>query len=441
VSGMSAPGIFLAALLSALAIWALIRLPGLHPAQLWAVPWALATDLYCIHLLPYRSISWATAGIAGGAAVGFAVAACFGGSWRRSSGRAQLRSASYSDVSRIAAVAVAALCAVLLAYLVQAIAICGLRNTFVSSAQLRIAIAHGDLRFTIKYVYFALAAVALSAAAAGLAPTGRARRMWLGVTVASVASLYFATGRATIITGAIIGLASFCLIVPRAFRKRTVLLSAAGFVAVVLFVFVSVGALIGKTFANNPDLNRIPSVFVRHHDIAALALPYEYASAPIAALGVQVHAATTWGEGHGCALFQFICQGLRDVGVAAPDIPRVRPFTASPLRWNTYTALDLPLIDGGKALTIPLIAVIGFLSGLLWRSVRKRELFGVIAYAIESAALLSASGSFNFTAPDLLGGFIIACGASQVVRLFGGLSSRRPAADGRPQSPPPLIDS
>jgi hypothetical protein len=88
-------------------------------------------------------------------------------------------------------------------------------------------------------------------------------------------------------------------------------------------------------------------------------------------------------------------------------IPQIRPFTARPLQWNTYTALDVPLIDGGTAMLIPILALIGILTGLLWRVACRRQTLGVVAYALESVALLTAAGSFNFTAPALVGGFLI----------------------------------
>ena len=50
---MTAAG--LATFLGAVAVAAIIWLPPLHPAQLWSIPWAVASGLFALRLLPYRS--------------------------------------------------------------------------------------------------------------------------------------------------------------------------------------------------------------------------------------------------------------------------------------------------------------------------------------------------------------------------------------------------
>ena len=48
----------LATFLGAVGVAATIRLPPLHAAQLWPIPWAVAGGLFAPQLLPYRSIRW-----------------------------------------------------------------------------------------------------------------------------------------------------------------------------------------------------------------------------------------------------------------------------------------------------------------------------------------------------------------------------------------------
>jgi len=282
----------------------------------------------------------------------------------------------------------------------------GVHKALVSSPTLREAITHGDLNVTIKYVYAAIAAIAWCAVAASIAPTAGQRHVWLIAAVACGGCIYFATGRATIVSGAIVGVVAYFTAGERRISGRRVIVVACGLVVLGLTVFLLVGALIGKTFANNEDLQRIPSVFTKYSALAQLALPYEYVTAPIAALNVQVSVATPWGDAHGCALASSLCAALRKAGLRVPVVRRVRPFTAPPLKWNTYTALDAPLIDGGKGLVMPIVAVIGLAVGLLWRAARRRTILGAIGYSIEAVALVTASGSSNFTAPHLIGALV-----------------------------------
>src|SRR5882672_3986654 len=57
---------------------AIRRLPALHPVQVWAGSWAVATVLYALRLLPYRNLSWLTAGLICGAVAAFAAGAPLG---------------------------------------------------------------------------------------------------------------------------------------------------------------------------------------------------------------------------------------------------------------------------------------------------------------------------------------------------------------------------
>src|SRR5213076_3161074 len=53
-------------------------LPVLHPIQIWAGSWAVATVLYALRLLPYRDLSWLTAGLICGGVAMFALGAPLG---------------------------------------------------------------------------------------------------------------------------------------------------------------------------------------------------------------------------------------------------------------------------------------------------------------------------------------------------------------------------
>jgi uncharacterized protein (DUF697 family) len=91
-----------------------------------------------------------------------------------------------------------------------------------------------------------------------------------------------------------------------------------------------------------------------------------------------------------------------------PSIPTVRPFTASPLPWNTFTALDVPLIDGGTVLLVPIVALIGLIMGWIWGRARRASLAATVIYAVEAVGVVTAAGSFNFLATFLLGSIVIA---------------------------------
>ena len=43
-------------ILLAVAVVSVRRLPPLHPAQLFSIPWAIAAGLYFMRLLPYRRL-------------------------------------------------------------------------------------------------------------------------------------------------------------------------------------------------------------------------------------------------------------------------------------------------------------------------------------------------------------------------------------------------
>jgi hypothetical protein len=398
------------------AVYAIIALRPLHPIQLWSAPWAIAAILYSARLLPYRHVSWQTAGLALGATLAFAAGALAVGRWTPPPA-APAAPKEYDLLSATAKLLAGLTGVVLIGYIAQAISRYGFRSTFISATPLREGIQQGHFIVTVKYVYVAMAAAAAASIAAACAPAPRQRRAWLTGAVACIASLYLATGRGTVVSGAIISAVTYATGARHPIRMRWLAASASGLAIMAVVVFLIGGALIGKTFANNPDLKEVPSVFSHHRSLSVLALPYEYVTAPLAALDIQVQAADVWGDGHGCAALHAFCTGLRDVGLNVPVITPVRPFTASPLPWNTYTALDVPLIDGGTALTIPIVALLGAFCGWLWFLACRGLVLGRVAYALAAVALLTSSGSFSFMAPQLVGAFLLFAAALCAVRV------------------------
>jgi hypothetical protein len=198
-------------------------------------------------------------------------------------------------------------------------------------------------------------------------------------------------------------------------------------------VLVAGGQLIGKTYANNPWLQSVPTYFESHPSTRSLALPYQYASAPIPSLDVLVDASGPWPATNGCAVFTIGCRVLSAAGAPVEPVPPVRPFTAVPLRWNTFTALDLPLLDGGLVLVLPLILVLGVGIGFCWAGAMQRRMLAITVYALMVAGLITSSGSFNFLAPQYVGAAALSW---LLVVGFGRTARRRDSAPARhPGSP------
>jgi hypothetical protein len=403
------PSLVMAALLIALAVASVIWLPPLHPAQLWLIPWAVATGLYVMRLLPYRALDTDTVVLACAASLAFAVGTLAGeGIGNRMSPVAEGRTADRDTATiRWAAGLALALTALLLgAFIAQTGARYGPRAALISTLTVRDALGAGQFALTIKFVYAALAATALCAVATA---RDRANAMrWGGAAVAAIGSIYFSTGRSTLVVAVVVGLTAFLLARAERVSRRQFVAGCAGVGAIALTVFVVGGNLIGKTYANNPGIQAVTSTFKEHPRLRVLALPYEYATAPIAALDVEVDASTRWGETGGCAAFSEACRVLHRLGLDVVGTSRVRPFTSDPLPWNTYTGLDVPLLDGGFVLAVPIVALAGLVLGCLWSLARRRIAMAICAYAILAPASVTSAGSFNFTAPHLVGGVLIA---------------------------------
>jgi hypothetical protein len=419
---MTGPEVGMLFVVGAIAVWATVRLPPLHPAQLWAVPWAAAAGLFALQLLPYRELPPLAAALAAGATLAFVAGTVVGERHlgRRVWGRTS-EDLRYGLVARAAIGALVLTALLLIAFLWQTIQRFGVHDALVSSVDVRIAIGNGATPVTIKFVYAAIAASALSGVAAALAPTTNRRIAWGLAAGAAVASLYFSTGRSTLVYGGIIGATAYLLARPALPKRSRFLVGVGAIACIAVVVHILGGLVIGKTYANNTDLRVTPSFFSSHSHFRALALPYQYASAPTAALGIQVDASTPLGTSRGCAVFSEPCSVLKDLGADVEPVRRIRPFTRSPLPWNTYTSLDAPLQDVGIVGTIPLMAIVGILVGALWAGARARWHHALVAYPIAAAAVIMAYSQFAFTAPHVLGAVIIASG---MLILSGQLGRR-----------------
>ncbi len=406
---LSATGVVLAIVLLVLAASSFALLPPLHPAQLWSMSWFIAVLLYVPRLLPYRSLSWSTTIIAGAAAIAFVLGSLASERWLGSSalGRGPGRALSYTHVRSAAVAATIVALLGVAAFVASAASTYGLHDTFTASQRLRAAIYGGALTVQVKYVWAALAGVTLCSTAAALAPRRRAQALWLLAATGCGASIYFATGRATLVTALVIGSVAYFTTRPRPVRRRRFVAGTLMLIAASLAIFIAGGQLIGKTYENNTDLQSVPSFFTRHPSFSGLALAYQYVSAPVAALDVQVRSATEWGDARGCAAATELCTVLRRLGVRVVPIPRIRPFTAPPLIWNTYTGLDVPLMDWGKALTVPVVGLLGALCGMLWVWTRRRLTVGLLTYSIAAAAIVGSWTTFTFTAPHIVGAALI----------------------------------
>lgn len=405
--------------LLAVAVATVVVLAPLHPAQIWAVVWAIAVGAYSLRLLPYVNLGTLAQALIGGASLGFIGGALAG---ERLGEKALVpsfarRLGTGEASTRLAAkIALGATALGLCAFLAQAARDFGLRAAFVSSPLVRQAVQTGGFSVTIKYVYAALAAAALCGACAA---TGAHRRLWAAAAAGAVLSTYFTTGRATVVVATAAALCAHALARPRLPSKRSLVLGAGAVALVAAAIFTIGGSLIGKTFADS-ELASIDSVFVRHSQLRSAALPYEYLSAPVAAFAVETSIAGQLPRADGCAEFGYLCSVLRHLGLDARPLPSVRPFTARPLKWNTYTSLDGPLLDGGAWLVVPAAVLAGILLGAIWSAARRRMMLAVLCYAALTPAIVTAAGSNNFTAPLLLGAILITVCALQAAHAING---------------------
>ena len=106
------------------------------------------------------------------------------------------------------------------------------------------------------------------------------------------------------------------------------------------------------------------------------------------------------------------------VGLPTEPVPAVRGFTSPPLSWNTYTALDGPLLDGGRALVLPIVAALGVIVGMAWRQALRGTPAGVVCFAV-----LGYSGTVRHSPEQLLRTALL--GGYPLVAL--GLASCKPS--------------
>jgi hypothetical protein len=412
-------GYLLTAFYLALAGVTLARLPALHPAQLWAMPWAIATFLYSLRLLPYEAIDPPTAILAAGAGAAFCGGTVLGS---RVSQKPVATDPGHADRGRIALATTGCLllaAVMFIAFLGEVATNVGVHDALTGSVRVREAIGTGEFSATIKYTYPAIAAAMLAALAAGRS-ADRLRFWWWIASLAAIGSLYFSTGRSTILLAAIGAIVTYVLASGTRISKPALLGGTYCAIALALAGHVAIGSLQDRPTVES-SATEVPSP-LRGTDAQVLILPYEYASAPIAALNERVAAADLVGGANGCATLRVLCRGLNRVNLV--DGGRSTPalgFTAKPLPWNTYTALDLPLDDGGIILSLPMIALTGLAVGCLWGIARRGQVLGIILYALAAAATVYSIVQYNFLASHLVGAGLI----STAMFALAGVPSTR----------------
>jgi oligosaccharide repeat unit polymerase len=369
-------------------LYALLRLPLLHPVQLWSGSWAVATGLYALRLLPYRDLGWLTAALICGGILAFAV-----GAWIGARGAARLaapRRAGEREVELVklaARLSLALLAFTLAVFLAQLISRFGAGAVLRISAQVKLYLSSGSAPFAGTYVNVAVATTVLCVMAAVLDGRAPAMRRWLLAAGASAGSVYFSTSRGFVAIAIVAGLAALALSRKVNVRRLTAIVLAA--VVVISLSFIGLGSLLGKTYGNS-RIGEFDNFFARNPSVSWLALPYQDASASIPALDLLVRYSTTWGRAHGCATAPIACGVVRKLGANPVRVPVAGPFTKGPLPWNAYTFLDRFLIDGGTALTLLLVAGTGLLAGFFWTRARAGSVIGLITYAIGVPALVGA---------------------------------------------------
>jgi oligosaccharide repeat unit polymerase len=367
---------------------ALRLLPPLHPVQVWSGSWAIAMALYALRLLPYRNLSWLTAGLICGGVAAFAAGAGLGD---RLAGRRRVPRRVPEEVKVVALAAwlsVALLAVSLGAFLAQLVSKYGVSRVLRISPDVKLYLSGGEAPLSGAYVEVAIAAAAICALAAALATARGPRLRWLVAAAVCSGSVYFSTSRAFIVVALIVGLSA--LVLARMSVNRRLLATgalAAGIAAVA--IFIGLGAVLGKTYGNS-TIGGFDNFFSRHPAVSSLALPYQEVTASIPALDLLTRVSTTWGVSDGCATVPIACGVVRRLGVPAPRVPVTGPFTKVPLQWNGYTSLERFLGDGGTALALVLVAVSGLVAGYWWARARAGSAGGILIYAIIVPALVAA---------------------------------------------------
>jgi oligosaccharide repeat unit polymerase len=405
-------------------LYAVRALPLLHPVQLWSGSWAVATSLYELRLLPYRSLSWLTAGLICGSVVTFAIGVWLGGRLARRTPAANSTPQDAAVVRLSAWLSFPLLGLALAAFLAQLISRYGASRVLRLSPEVKLYLSSGEAPLAGTYVDFALAATVLCALTGARSAGRREQRRWLVAAMLCAGTIYFSTGRAFIAVALVAGLAVLALAGLPIDRRRLGAMALAA-TAVIVVSFVGLGSLLGKTYSRS-GMGAFDNFFSRHPVVSSLALPYQDLTASIPALDVLVNVSTTWGRAHGCATVPPACGLIRKLGVPAVRVPVAGPFTKAPLRWNAYTFLDRFLIDGGTALALIFVVATGVLAGYFWARARAGSAAGIVVYALGVPAVL---GVYRQNLLGLVG--IAALIAAGLLFLAGLVSRRRTAYAGR----------
>ena len=370
-------------LLLVIFVVALVRLPPLHPIQIWSGSWTFSLTMYALRLLPYRSLSWLTIGIICGSTLTFSLGV-LAGEWtgRRHLLRGVSAPPGRPDSSGIRLAARASLfvgAILLVIFLAQLAERYGLASALRLSRTVRLALVSGEAPKSFVYSEFALVAAALCSLAAALAPDRGACRRWLVACICAIGSLYFSTARQQLVDALLIAVLVFAFSRDRPLIRIGLAKVTAGLAIATLVIFLGVGAVIGNTYRTN-DVSTFDNFFSRTPAIAWLSPAYVNISAPIPALDIAVKTSPTWGRARGCATAPFECRMLRRLGLDAEQQPLAPAFTGWPVPWNAYTFLGTLLKDGGTALVLGLAALCGLLLGAIW-SLHRRTAGGTLVYA------------------------------------------------------------
>jgi hypothetical protein len=407
-----------------LALW---RLPLLHPIQLWSGSWAVSSSLYALRLLPYRSLSWLTAGLICGSILVFAAGTALG---ERAGSRRRAATTTRDDAAPLelaAWLSLGLLAITLGAFLAHLISRFGVAHALRITAEVKVYLAGAEAPLSGGYVEVAVAGAAVCALTGARAASGAGRSRWLIAALACSTSAYFSTSRGFIAIGLIAALTAVGLAGVSISRRALLAMGAAAAVAI-LTLFFGLGAVIGKTYGNS-GIGQFDNFFSRHPALSSLALPYEDLTAGIPALDLLVHDSTTWGRAHGCATAPIACGVVRKLGVPAVRVPVTAPFTRGPLQWNAYTFLDRFLIDAGTALSLVLVLATGALAGLLWARARAGGTIAILLYAISAPALVFAYRQ------NLIELVLLAAVLAAALLLLARILSRHLASPARRRAP------
>jgi hypothetical protein len=197
-------------------------------------------------------------------------------------------------------------------------------------------------------------------------------------------------------------LVAFALARPVPPRRRNVVLVAVLVLVAMVPFFLAVGSLLNKSY-DDSDLATFENTFTRHTWARPLALPYQYATAPIPAVNEVVAVTPRFGRADGCSTLRAACAVLHRASLPFEPDPTLTGFTGAPTPWNTFTALYAPLVDAGPYLAALILFLEGLLIGCLWAWASTGSLAGICGYAAMAAAIAYSTVENNLIAPHLIG--------------------------------------